>query len=109
MAERGDEPHDLEWYADNFDLESFNDMEFAAFAACYGCDFAPGENLDAIDKSHLVEACTIVGRDVPDNPGQSLINAKGRKKYLIAKGAGKYVPSRQGRQYVRETLLKRED
>ena len=109
VSTTGDEPHDLEWYADNFDLETCNDMEFVAFVACYYCDMVPGVKLEAVDKSHVVEACTIVGRDVPDRPGQSLIHAKGRRKYLLAKGAGKYVPSRQGRQYVRDTLLKRED
>ncbi len=97
---------DLEWYADTYDLESCNDMEFSAFVAFYYCDVAQGmEKVDAIDGSQLKTACEVVGRDVPTNSNQTLVNAKTRKKYLQAKGAGKYVLSRQGRRYVRETLL----
>ncbi len=110
MDEAGEEPQDLEWYADNYDLESCNDMEFSAFVAYYYCDKAPGnERVDAIDGSHLKIACEIVGRDVPANPNQTLINTKTRRKYLRSVGTAKYAPSRQGRQYVRDTLLKRED
>jgi len=106
----GDEPHDLDWYADNYDLESCNDMEFSAFVAYYYCDKALGdEKVEAIDGGHIKTACEIVGRDVPARPKQTLINAKRRKKYLRSEGAGKYVPSRQGRQFVRETLLIRKD
>lgn len=106
----GDVPHDLEWYADNYDLESCNDMEFSAFVAYYYCDIALGdEKAEAIDRGHLKKACEIVGRDVPSRPNQTLINAKSRKKFLRSEVAGKYVPSRQGRQFVRDTLLKRED
>jgi len=100
------EPRDLEWYADHYDLESASDMDFAAFVAYYYCEVAPDdERLDTIDGGQFKVACEIVGHDVPSRPSQTLNNAKTRKKYLQAKGSGKYTLSRQGRRFVRDTLL----
>ena len=106
QAADGSEPHDLGWYADHYDLESINDMEFATFVAYYNCEAAPGdEKVETIDGSHLEAACEAVGRFVPTRPGQTLANAKSKKKYLQAKGSGKYTLSRLGRRYVLETIL----
>lgn len=85
----GDVPHDLDWYADNYDLESCSDMEFSAFVACYYCDKAVGdEKVEAIDKGHLKTAFEIVGRDVPANPNQTLIDSKRRKYTCDLKAQG---------------------
>ena len=97
----------LEWYAENYDLMSINNMQFAVFVAYFYCELASDvERVDAIDKDHLETASDIVGRDLPG--ASTLSDAKTKIRYLASKGRGKYILAHAGKRYVKNELLKRE-
>ena len=107
VAVDGNGAKNLEWHAENFDLVSINNQQFAAFAAYYYCELAPdGKRVDAIDTGHLESACDIVGRDLPGNLVSTLNDAKTKSRYLSTKGKGKFVLAHAGKRYVKNELLK---
>lgn len=111
VVDGGNAAENLERYASNFDLISINNAQFAAFVAYFYCELAPdGVRVDAIDKSHLESACDIVGRNLPARLDTTLSDAKtkGRYRYLISKGTGRYALSHAGKRYIKNELLKRD-
>lgn len=98
---------DLEWYADNCDLDALNDMQFGAFLAFYWSELVPvGKRLDAIDEHDFNAACDAIGRHRPARARQALNDAKRKKNYLLSSGDKKFKITRKGKNFVRNDVLK---
>ena len=96
---------DLEWYADNYGLESISNPKFIAFVAVYHCDLAPKEErVDAFDEEHLKRAYDIVDRKIPKSLSAILSNAKNRDRFVESNGDGMFTPAPRARRFVKKLL-----
>ena len=101
---------ELDAYYRQYELEQYNDMEVAAFAAHYFTNMAPSEiRVEAIESSHFLDLCQITGRPLPKDAKSTLSNSKHKRKYLDSEGKGRYKLSTIGQHFVRHTLLSKEE
>ena len=92
---------------DEYALRNIPAISFAALVAYVYTVIAPDNcKLAAINAEHFEEACVEVGRDI-GNSEAALYNAK-RDKHKYLQGGKKegYTLTNQGKNYVRNTLLK---
>ena len=80
-------------------------IELAALVAYYYTIMAPEPHRVAcINVQHVVDFCTIAGRELPSNPKSALYNADNHGEYLTRVGKGVFELTEKG-ESMAEALL----